>query len=281
MILPDYHIHTTLCNHAVGEMEEYVERAIERGLREIGFSDHMPVMPEPHLCMGFDQVQGYVDRVIELRERYKDRITIKLGCEMDIEHDRIDEIKDLAASYPFDYIIGSIHYLDGWPFDQDQYSDTFRKGDVDAIFARFFEAVARAAETGLSDIVGHIDNIKCMGFRPSGDMTAHYERLAAAVAASGLAVEVNTSGLDKLCKEQYPSAELLKVLRSHDVPVTVGSDSHNPDHIGRHFDVALSLLEECGYDSVVYFTDRKRIMRPLRPSGGPEQKHPSHGTGTR
>jgi len=267
MILPDYHIHTRLCNHAEGEMEEYVERAIETGLTEIGFSDHMPVMPEAHLCMSYDDLPWYVDRVHELRDHYRDRISIRLGCEMDIEHDRLDEIRDIISAYPFDYIIGSIHYLDGWPFDQEQYSDGFERGDLGVIYARFFDAVIRAAETGLFDVVGHIDNIKCMGYRAPGSLSAEYERVAAVVKSSDLAVEVNTSGFDKPCGEQYPSEEFLAVLRSYDIPVTVGSDSHSPGHVGRYFERVLSLLEKTGYDHVVYFDNRNRLMKPLRPYG--------------
>ena len=111
-LLPDYHIHTTLCNHAWGEMEEYIEHAISIGLGEIGFSEHMPVMPEPHLCMSYDDLPFYIQRVKELRERYCGRISIKLGAEIDMDPGRTDEIKKIIDTSDFDYIIGSVHYLD-------------------------------------------------------------------------------------------------------------------------------------------------------------------------
>jgi len=258
MPLPDYHIHTRLCNHAEGEMEEYIERAIALGLTEIGFSDHMPVMPEPHLCMSFDDLPVYVSRVLELRDRYKDNITIKLGGEMDIVHERLDEIRDIIAQYPFDYIIGSLHYLDGWPFDQAQYSDVFEKEDVYTLYERYFDAVIRAAETRVYDTVGHIDVIKCMGYRPDRDLSDLYERTAQTLKTHDLVFEINTSGFDKPAAEQYPSAEFMKILRSHEVPVTTGSDSHKPEHVGRYFTRALNLLEECGFTSVTSFTRRQR-----------------------
>ncbi len=268
MTLPDYHIHTRLCNHAEGEMEEYVESALDAGLTEIGFSGHMPVMPEPHLCMSYDELPFYVNRVHEIRERYSGRIAVRLGCEMDIVDDRIDEIKDIIHSYPFDYIIGSIHYLDGWPFDQEQYSDVFEKGNIDEIYKRFFDAVISAVKTGLYDIIGHIDNIKCMGYRPAGDMTGIYERVASAVKEHGLTFELNTGGFDKPCREQYPSEAFLRILHSYDIPVTAGSDSHSPKHVGRYYDRACSLLEKAGYEHVVYFKDRQRISKPLRLQNG-------------
>lgn len=258
MILPDYHMHTTLCNHAYGEMEEYVERAIDAGIREMGFSDHMPVMPEPHLCMTFDQLPGYVERVLELRDRYRDSITIRLGCEMDIEMDRLDDIRSILSAYPFDYVIGSLHYLEGWPFDQEQYSEVFKTGDVHEIYERYFDAVIRAARIGLYDIVGHLDVIKCMGYRPEEDLSPLYERVARALADAGLVYEINTSGFDKPVGEQYPSEGLIAALSRFGVPVTTGSDSHRPEHVGRYFDRALALLAAHGYTSVTCFEGRKR-----------------------
>lgn len=265
--LPDYHIHTTLCNHAYGSMEEYVEQAISIGLAEIGFSDHMPVMPEPHLCMSFADLPRYIDRVHELQDRYSGRITIRLGCEMDMVADRTDEIKEIISTSGFDYVIGSIHYLDGWPFDQDKYKNVFEERDLGDIYELFFEMIIRAARSGLYDITGHIDNIKRMGYRFYGDMTPYYEKTASVLAEMGLTFELNTAGFDTAAKEQYPSLEFLKVLQSRNIPVTVGSDSHRPEHIGRHFSEASKILREAGYTEVAYFQNRKRIMKSLAASG--------------
>jgi len=267
-MLPDYHIHTKLCNHAVGEMEEYVERAISLGIEEMGFSDHMPVMPEPHLCMSFDELPLYVGRVLDLREKYKHSITIRLGCEMDIVHERMDEINGIIAAYPFDYVIGSLHYLDGWPFDQEQYRDVYEKRDLFEIYESYFDAVIRAAETGIHDVVGHIDVIKCMGYRPDADITGLYRKVAETLRARNLVYEINTSGFDKAAGEQFPSAAFIRILREYDVPVTIGSDSHKPEHVGRHFSRITGLLLDCGYENVVTFDRRKRIMKPVRSSAG-------------
>jgi len=273
--LPDYHLHTARCNHAVGAMEEYVEAAVARGISEIGFSDHMPVMPEPHLAMTFDELPGYAEQVLDLAARYRDSITIRLGCEMDIVPDRLDDIRGILSDYPFDYVIGSIHYLDGWPFDQEQYRDTFFESDADEVYARFFGAIVMAAETGVHDIVGHVDNIKCMGFWPDGEPAPLYERAAAALKEHDLAVELNTSGFDKPCGEQYPSAAFLKVLCDHGVPATVGSDAHDPGHVGRYYGRALRLLASAGYESVAFFEGRKRTLRSI---AGIESGPPSHDT---
>jgi len=277
-ILPDYHIHTAFCKHADGDMEAYVKHAIKIGLGEIGFADHMPVMPEPHLCMSYSDLPLYVSKVNELQKRYEGRISIKLGCEMDIVHYRIDEIKDILSTYQFDYVIGSIHYLGDWPFDQDQYMDVFEKEPVETIYERFFDAVVKSVETGLYDIVGHVDNIKRMGYRPAGDLTPHYERVASSIKSMDMAVELNTSGFDRACSEAYPSSDFLNVLNNFGIPVTVGSDSHCPVEVGRYFDDALSELRKAGYDHIVYFKERKRILKPLPSTNNSQQ---SHWTGMR
>ena len=264
-ILPlvDYHIHTPYCKHAVGEMEAYVERAIELGLEEIGFSDHMPVMPEPKFCMGYEDLKPYIRRVRELRERYAGQIAVRLGCEMDIVFDKVDEIRRIIDENEFDYVIGSIHYLDDWPFDQAQYRDVFEERDIETIYGRFFDTIIRAAQTGLYDITGHIDNIKRMGYRPGHDLSETYERVAQALHSMDCTVEINTSGLDTAAEEPYPSPEFLAVLRRHDIPVTLGSDAHSPDQVGRHFGQAAGYLASAGYTQIAYFSGRKRILKPF------------------
>jgi len=261
--LPDYHIHTTLSKHARGDMAEYVDCAIEAGLTEIGFSDHMPVMPEPKYCMSYDDLPRYRDAVADITERFAGRITIRFGCEMDIVPGHLDEIHRIIDDYRFDYVIGSIHYLDGWPFDQPQYSDRYSTEPLEKIYERFFDAVIAGMEAGFYDIIGHIDLIKCMGYRPVSPLTGLYESVADEVRRHDLAVEINTSGLDKPIGEQYPSRELLEILVSRGVPLTVGSDSHAPEQVGRHFDVVESMLRDIGAGQIAYFDNRVRMLRPL------------------
>lgn len=263
--LPDYHLHTTLCNHAYGEMEDYVERAIEIGLEEIGFAEHMPVMLEPYLCMGYDDLPYYIEHIKRLRDIYSDKITIRLGAEMDMDLNRTDEIKRIIENNEFDYVIGSIHYLDDWPFDQIQYKDKFEKEDIYEIYERFFKTIINAASSGLYDIAGHPDSIKRFGYRPEKDMTEFYKKVASVMKKMDVAVEINTSGYDYPAEEIYPSPSFLAVLNRYGVPVTVGSDSHRPEHVGRHFEEAYNTLKKAGYDSIAYFDGRKRIMKPFPP----------------
>jgi histidinol-phosphatase (PHP family) len=277
--LPDYHIHTTLCNHASGTMEEYVEQAIGLGLEEMGFSDHMPVMPEPHLCMGYGDLPRYIDRVHELQDRCSGRIIIRLGCEMDMVESRTGEIEEIIRTSGFDYVIGSVHYLEGWPFDQEKYKNLFEEKNMRDIYDLFFETVIRAARSGLYDITGHIDNIKRMGYRLDGDMTPYYEKTAAVLGELGLAFELNTSGYDTAAEEAYPSTDFLRILRSRNIPVTTGSDAHLPEQVGRHFTKAVEILQEAGYTETAYFHNRKLIMKPLAVSGNDKTLAPDVSRG--
>ncbi len=266
--LPDYHLHTTLCNHARGTMEEYVARALELGLEEIGFSEHMPVMPEPHLCMSWEDLPRYVDDVKRLQDRFGGQIIIRLGAEMDMNFSLIQEIADILQKYPFDYVIGSVHYLDDWPFDQEPYAGKFREENLEELYGRFFENLILAAKCGLYDIAGHIDNLKRMGFHPPR-MLSVVEELARAFAERNLAVEFNTSGYDHPAAEAYPSPGILEILNRHGVPVTVGSDAHQPGDVGRYFDRAARVLAGAGYRQVAYFHARACALKPF-PVPGPE-----------
>jgi histidinol-phosphatase (PHP family) len=265
-VLPDYHIHTTLCNHASGRMEEYIGRAIEIGLTEIGFAEHMPVMSEPHLCMTWNDLPFYVDRVKRLQDQFSGQIAIRLGAEMDMDLSRTQEIISIIDRYPFDYIIGSVHYLDGWPFDQEQYRHRFEEEDRTELYDRFFECVIQAAQSGLYDIAGHIDNLKRMGYHQPEGMDGTIHTLAGVFRNRNLAVELNTSGWDYPSGEAYPSPHILEILHEYGVPVTVGSDSHRPEHVGRHFQRAEKVLMDAGYDSVAFFSGRRRMLAPLNVS---------------
>jgi histidinol-phosphatase (PHP family) len=250
-------------------MEEYIEHAIGLGLAEIGFAEHMPVMPEPHLCMTWDDLPLYVDRVKRLQDDYSGRITIRLGGEMDMDLSRIDDIGDIVTRYPFDYIIGSVHYLDGWPFDQEQYVDRFDGADIEELYGQFFETLIATARTGLYDIAGHIDNFKRMGYHLPDTRHDMIEDVAHVFARMNIAVEFNTSGYDHPAAEAYPSPAILAVLNRHGIPMTVGSDAHQPEHVGRHFDRAAGVLGRVGYDRVAYFQGRQRVLKPIGP---PEEK---------
>jgi histidinol-phosphatase (PHP family) len=249
--LPDYHTHTVRCGHAEGTPAEYVAAAKHRGLDGIGISDHVPLLHvgDPHLAMPLDALHDYVEEVTELKQR--DPHYVLLGIEVDFRPDTFDRMRELLRAYPFDYVIGSVHYLDGWGFDDPRHADGWTERNVDDVYTQYFEQVGDAAESGVFTILGHLDLVKKWGHRPMTHPVEAVARLSRRIAKSGAAVEVNASGLRKPVGEIYPSAGILSCLREHGVPVTFGSDAHRPQDVGRDFASAARLAWDVGYRDYV------------------------------
>ncbi|MBC7248425.1 MAG: histidinol-phosphatase HisJ family protein [Actinobacteria bacterium] len=266
--LVDYHLHTARCGHAEGGPEDYVSRALELGLAEIGFSDHFPLLHlrDPSLSMALEELPEYVREIGELAERTTG-LTVRMGIEVDYVDGYVDRLAELLRPYPFDYVLGSVHYLDGWGFDDPRYVDGYRGRDIHALWERYFQVLGDAAECGLFDVLAHPDLIKKFGWRPGGDVRRLYEECLDRVAESGLVVEVSTAGLRKPVGEVYPGEDFLRLCREREIPVTLGSDAHAPGEVGWRFESALALLRRAGYRDIVRFRKRERSLLPLPAAG--------------
>ncbi len=262
--LVDYHIHTKLCGHASGEPADYVRTAVERGLAEIGFADHMPLLRirDEHLTMSPDELPVYVEMIEQLRESTDD-ITIRLGIEMDYIPGQMSEIWAAASGIEFDYVYGAVHYMDGWDFGDSRHLSSYRGRDPDSAYDRYFELFCEAAREGGFDIMAHPDLVKKHGMTTSLPVREMYEEAARCLRESGVAIEINTSGIRKRAVEPYPNLAFLKICAAHDVPVTLGSDAHAPQQVGMDFDVAFANLRRAGITEIATFERRNRTMRPL------------------
>lgn len=262
--LPDYHIHTPFCGHAGGEIGDYVKAATGLGLPEMGFADHLPLfhMEDPTLTMSLDDLPVYVARVGELQEAHPE-IPIRLGIEADYITTHLDELAETLAGYRFDYIYGSVHFIGGWGIDQSRFKYEFERRDINEVYETYFGLVMAAARTGLFDVMTHLDVVKKYGHRPTGDLTPLYHEVGKTLAKSGVAIELNSSGLRRPVGEIYPSLEILKIMHQYGVPITFGSDSHRPSEVGYEFDRLLKLARSAGYTDYVGFAGRERIPRPL------------------
>ena len=263
-MMPDYHMHSSLCGHACGEMHEYVEEAIKKGLEEIGFSDHVPMYWLPArqrdagLAMDEASFPEYVARVLHLR-KIDTSIVIGLGVEVDFVPGWEKEAAKLISEYPFDYVIGSVHYIDGWGFDNPGLTGEYSRRELAEIYRRYFDLICGAAKSGLFNIIAHPDLVKKFGYRLSPAPVELYRQAARAFAGAGVCVEVNTAGLRVPAGEIYPCLEFLRLCRIEGVPVSTGSDAHSPDLVGANFSEAGSLLREAGYREVTLFRKRKRM----------------------
>ncbi len=261
--LVDYHMHTTRCGHAEGTMEEYVQQGLALGLAEIGFSDHLHLywLPQdqrdPSLAMAEEELPEYVESVLRLRERYP-QIPIRLGLEADYIPGQEEALRRLLEPYPWDYLYGSIHFIGDWGFDDPKYVDRYAQWDIDRLYHHYFGLVRGAADSGLFDVMGHLDVVKKFGHRPRGDVSGLYREVVATLKKAGVAVEVSTAGLRKPVGEIYPAPALLAECARQGVPATLGSDSHRPSDVGIHFDQALEALRAAGYRQVLRFEGRQR-----------------------
>ncbi|HUV36300.1 MAG TPA: histidinol-phosphatase HisJ family protein, partial [Patescibacteria group bacterium] len=258
------------CGHATGELEEYITEAFRKRFVEIGFSAHLPKVtePDPYHAMLEQDLPRYVERVRELQERYSGRITIKLGIEADYFAGHEAETRRLIDAYPFDYVLGSLHFLGDWHFTSRVGLDRYRTENPDSAYARYFELIGRLIKSDLFDVLAHPDAIRRAGFSPNTPMDDTYRDIAVLLRERGMAIEVNTAGIRRRTGSLYPEPAFLAAAAREGVPVTIGSDAHAPGDVGRDFQTAFRLLRDVGIREVATFAKRRMTMRRLSDFSG-------------
>ncbi|MCF8010384.1 MAG: histidinol-phosphatase HisJ family protein [Clostridiales bacterium] len=245
-MLIDYHLHTARCGHARGTMEEYVNAARAKGIVEIGFADHIPMywLPEeerdPELAMTMNELPEYVNEVEDLRERFKD-ITIWLGIEADYIPGEEEKLKQILFNYPFDYVLGSVHYIDGWGFDNPSQVKKYSYMDIEKLYYKYFALLKQAARSKLFDIMAHPDLIKKFGYVPRQNINNLYRETSSVFKNAGVKVELNTSGLRAPVGEIYPHYLFVQECINQGIKFTLGSDAHSPEDVGKDLDKAVQL----------------------------------------
>ena len=253
----DLHNHTTLCNHAEGELSEYIEAAIDKGIDIYGVSDHAPMAFDPKYRMSFDQMQSYENMVKDVQEKFKEKIDVLFGYEVDYLPGYMDR-RVLDAEV--DYLIGSAHFIDKWGFDNPEFIGRYEGADIDTIWQEYFALIKEMAETGFFDIVGHLDLIKVFKYVPKTDISSIAEDALVAIKKADMVLELNVAGYRKPCAEPYPSKALLQRAFELDIPITFASDAHKPEQVGLYRDEIESLAKEVGYTQCAYFKNRQRFM---------------------
>ena len=263
MSLPaDYHMHTPLCRHAVGEPTEYAAHALALGLKEIGFTDHSPMQRDDfdNWRMRSDQLDEYVEQV-RRAQREHPSLLIRLGLEVDYLPGQEEWIRDLAARHSWDYFIGSVHYVsDSWAVDNPEMISRWRERDAFEVWSVYFDWLTQAAESRLFEIIGHADLPKKFGFVPKQDCTPLFEKFLRAAKNADVAIELNTAGLRKECREIYPGPSIVRLAQQHGVPITFGSDAHAPGEVGMDLAQAVELARSAGYTQRCQFVHRKRAF---------------------
>lgn len=260
-LLYESHMHTPLCRHARGEPEEYAAQAEKRGLKGIIVTCHNP-LPDKMAQgsrMYIEQWQEYLDIIQRAREAWAGRVDVRPGLEADYLPGLESFIEQQTASAPLNHVLGSVHPQIG------EYQDRFYRGDDFAFQKQYFEHLAMAAETGLYDTLSHPDLVKNIApdAWETNAILPFIQRSLDRIAATGVAMELNTSGLQKAIPEMNPFPEMLREMNDRGIPVVIGADAHIPERVAADYETALDLLEDSGYESISFFLDRKRQDVPL------------------
>ena len=256
----DLHLHTSRCGHATGTIAQYIEAARHRGVATMCFTDHLP-LPAPypgHYAMGAEELLSYVAdvRAAALVSAAVGGPEVLCGVEADWLPGATGYVADALAAHDFDLVLGSVHFLGDWAFDDPDLIARYDSWHADDLWQAYFAEVGRAASSGLYDVIAHADLVKKFGSRPTADPFEWYEQAALSLQESGCAIEVNSAGLRKPVRQIYPSPELLAACRRRGVPATMGSDAHSPGEVGEGLTAARELLLQSGYSSVLVFRHR-------------------------
>ncbi|MCX7591758.1 MAG: histidinol-phosphatase HisJ family protein [Kiritimatiellae bacterium] len=262
---PDTHIHTSLCKHATGQPMDYVEAARGLALTELSFADHAPAPDgyDPLCRMSLEEFPLYRDQVETARHSGEPPV-ILFGIEADYYEGCESFLAEWLPNQDFDVVLGSVHYIGNWGFDNSANVHVWKNVDVTSVWRTYFELLSRLVTSRLYDVVTHLDLPKKFGYRPRDNVVREMALpLLDLIAKTGMAIEINTGGLRKPVREIYPSAMLLALAREREIPICFGSDAHSPAEVAFHFDRALDLATEVGYSSMVRFRRRQRESTPL------------------
>lgn len=264
----DYHVHTRYCRHASGEVKEYVIEGINKGLKEIGISDHYPMSHLPQLSyndysMDLQEFPSYKREVNQLKKIFNSKIDVKLGAEVDYLKAEESTLRKNLASEDVDYLMGVIHLLDNWIIDDPRNTHKYLEYDLNAFYNKYFDEIQNLIRSGLFDIVGHIDVIKKFNHIPEEGIERYIMPCLESIADKELCLEVNTSGIDRPVKDTYPGKKFFKIMFDMGIQITLGSDAHQPSEVGRHFEVILKLLKNVGYSGLISFKNREKELTKI------------------
>lgn len=251
-------MHTTLCGHAEGTLEEYADVALERGLKGMTVTCHCP-LPDgisSRVRMRDDQWSTYVTMVAECREAYKDLLDVRLGLESDFMPGLEEWLKELHDREPLSHVLGSVH-----PFLAEYKEKYLDEEDWPTFLRQYFTHLAEAAETGLFDTLAHPDIVKNMAVDHYDleSLLPHICECLDRIASTGTAMELNTSGKNKTVPEMNPSLTILMETQKRGIPIVLGADAHEPGRVADGYPEAMCLLQEAGYDHIRYYLDREPV----------------------
>lgn len=274
-LLQDWHTHNSLCRHASGMINDYAKRAIELNLDLIGFSDHFPYeflqgiehIPYEEYGMLLTEIESYISGVESLKSICEGMIDIKVGFELDFIEYQVSAHKKFLNKYikKLDYVLGSVHILQGkhglFAFDDSRFLHNYDLYDnVEDLYLDYYHTLQNMiTSTEFNfNIISHFDLPKKFNKLPENSEKVNDQviKILELVKKKNLVMEVNSSGLRKPIKEQYPSENILRKMYELDIPLLLGSDAHHPDELGFEFINIIKLIKEIGYNYLAFFEKR-------------------------
>jgi histidinol-phosphatase (PHP family) len=274
-MLTDYHVHLRQdgAEHTAAEAftaanaERYRDVAAERGVEALGVSEHvhrfrqaLEVWQHPFWRgSARDDLDAYCEFV-------RNETSLALGIEADYIAGAEDRMATLLDARDWDYVIGSVHFVQNRAIDMPGDWDIWRGSDPDKVWRRYFETLGEAARTGLYDIIAHPDLVKVWGQDgpwPERDPRFYYEAAMEGIAESDVAIEVSTAGLRKPVEEIYPARGFLEMCLEAGRPVALSSDAHTPNDLAYRYDEALEYLDSLDVRELAVFEGRQRRMEPI------------------
>jgi histidinol-phosphatase (PHP family) len=267
LVLVDYHLHLRKADparetvdHTRSAVERYAETALDRGVDEIGISEHVYYFRETR---DFWELPYQLERCVHSLDAYCDAILearragapVKLALEVDWVPQHADELAEVLAAYPWDYVLGSVHWIDGLAVDGAP--GWWEQAPPEEIWARYARELQAAAGSGHFDVLAHPDLVKIFGHHIEWDWSPFVSSL------NGVALEVSSAGLHKPVGELYPDASLLALARDAGVAITLASDAHFEEHVGRDLERAVEHARAAGYETVTVFENRRGRQEPL------------------
>ncbi len=273
MIKADCHIHSHHSGDSESSMESMIDAAISAGLDTICFTEHndfsypvYPDLPEDTFLLNAD---SYLYELLQCKEKYEDRIRILFGTELGMQPETMREDALFAKAHEYDFIIGSVHVLKG----EDPYYPQFWDGkDPATVYREYFEATLQNIKKHSNfDVLGHLDYIVRYGNAAKTDKTYStslyldiLEAILQELLDKGKGLELNTGGIKSGMKEFHPCDQILKMYRDMGGEIiTIGSDAHNPEHVGEYFERATAVLKEAGFEYYAVYEKRNPEFRRL------------------
>lgn len=275
-MIVDQHVHLENGPHTPDDyprewLERFLETARRRGVDRIGLVEHgyrfleadglLPLPWAEARC--HHRVERYFSFVERMRQ---EGLPVAAGIEMDYWPGHEEGIRRFLDRHPWDFVLGSVHFVGEFGVDLDPSPEVWQERGETPIWEGYFALSERAVQSGLFDVLTHPDLPKLFGRRQPSGLEHWFPRLAEALRRADMAIECNSKGLRRPIGELYPVVEYLRATRDAGVPLSLGSDAHEPESVGQDFDRARDWARRAGYAEAVHFLGRRRIVGPLERS---------------